>query len=216
MNLRNIFSKGGPKSPEEKADRFWAWFSKNQNPFLFISSVSGEEKDRMLNEFIQQLHNYDENLYFEMGGHPDDEKIELIITAEGNAEAFPSVEFLVGRAPLFDSWEVIAFKPAMGTGFKTEYGGHIFDPEKIIFIPLKNPDNPKAIGLKVCYSDYTEAERDTFIQASYIMLDVILGEKSCAEDIDYLDVGPTPANIAEYPFRSLSSIQVYIEEVKAR
>lgn len=215
MNLRNFFSKG-PKSPEEKADTFWKWFVKNQNPFLFITSVSPQEKDRMLNEFLEKLHAFDENLYFEMGGHPDDQKVELIITAEGNVEAFPSVEFLVGRAPEFESWEVIAFKPPMGTGFTTEYGGYTFDPEKIIFIPMKNPNNPQAVGIKVCYPEYNEAERATFINATYIMLDVMLGEKSCAEDIDFLDAVQTPENISDYPFRSLSSISAYIEMVKAR
>ncbi|MDW3646586.1 MAG: hypothetical protein R8P61_05980 [Bacteroidia bacterium] len=215
MNLKHIFSKG-PKSPEDKAERFWKWFAKNQQQFLFITSVSVEEKDRMLNEFLEELHKYDENLYFEMGGHPDDQKVELIITAEGNIEAFPSVELLVGKAPSFESWEVIAFKPPMGTGFTTEYGGYSFDPEKILFIPLKNPDNPQAIGLKVCYPDYREEDRNIFINGSFIMLDVILGEKSCVEDIDYLDAAQTPENIVDYPFRSLSNIKSYIDEVKAR
>jgi len=216
MNLRNLFSKGRPNSPEEKADSFWDWFRKNQNPFLFITSVSVEEKDRMLNDFLAQLHSYDERLYFEMGGHPDDQQVELIITAEGNAEAFPAVELLVDRAPDLESWKVIAFKPPMGTGFTTEYGGHVFDPEKIIFIPMKNPNQPQAVGIKVCYPDYREEERNTFIHATYIMLDVILGEKSCADDIDFLDAVETPANISEYPFRRLSTIKSYIDEVKAR
>ena len=83
-------------------------------------------------------------------------------------------------APQLKDWEITAFKPAMGPGFKTEFRGHEFDPGKTIFIPLNNKQNPRAIGLHICYPDYEIEEREIFVQGTYIMIDALIGEKATA------------------------------------
>ncbi len=102
----------------------------------------------------------------------------------------------------------------MGPGFKTEFRGHEFDPGKTIFIPLNNKQNPRAIGLHICYPDYEIEEREIFVQGTYIMIDALIGEKSTATDINYMDVIRTPENISEYNFRHLSELQDFINEKK--
>lgn len=199
---------------KQKAQTFWNWFSQAKNKYLFIKDVNEKERDKLMGEFISELHKYDEHIFFEMGGRPGEKKMELIITAEGIKEHFQSVEYLVENAPEFEDWEVIAFKPPMGTGFTARYQGYEFDPEKTIFIPLYSEAEPDSVGIMVCYPEYTEKERSTFLKGTYLMLDVILGEKSTTLDIDYLEVGETPADIGEYPFRHLSEIREFIKEVK--
>jgi hypothetical protein len=202
------------KDKEEKSDKFWSWFNENNRKYLFINQVDEDEREILLDEFINKLHEYNENLFFEIGGHPEDINVELIITAEGVIEYFDDVEWLVEKSPNIKGWKIIAFKPPMGTGFKTKYRNFEFDPKTIIFIPLDHGENPRAIGIRICFPEFEEDLKDIFTNGSYLMLDVLLGEKSVALDINYLDVVRTPDDIGDYPFLHLSEIQEYIKEKK--
>jgi hypothetical protein len=214
LNLKNIFKKKENLTEDQEAERFWNWFDKNQNKFLFLSDVTESEKDKLMAEFLSELHKFNEDIYFEIGGHPDDEKVELVISAEGFIEFFPAVEKLTSLAPEYENWEIIAFKPPMGNGFSLNYRDKVFDPEKIIYIPLTAKQDPKAIGFNVCYPDYEESEKEIYVNGTYLILDTIIGEKSTALDIDHMEVIKTPENISEFDFGHLSNIGEYITEKK--
>lgn len=214
MKLKNIFSKKGTLTEDQKAEKFWNWFDKNQNKFLFLSDITESEKDNLMNEFLTELHKFNEDIYFEIGGHPEEEKVELVISAEGMVEHFPAVEKLTSFAPDYKNWDIIAFKPPMGTGFSLDYRGKKFDPDKIIYIPLTAKQDLKAVGFNVCYPDYEESEREIFVNGTYLILDTIIGEKSCALDIDHMEIIRTPENIADYDFGHLSNIAEFISERK--
>ncbi|WP_209406435.1 hypothetical protein [Pseudozobellia sp. WGM2] len=214
MKLKNIFLKKANLTEDQKAERFWKWFDKHQNKFLFLSDITESEKDKLMDEFLKELHKFNEDIYFEIGGHPEDEKVELVISAEGIVEHFPAVEKLTSFAPEYKNWDIIAFKPPMGTGFSLNYRGKKFDPEKIIYIPLTSKQDPKAIGFNVCYPDFEESEKEIFVNGTYLILDTIIGEKSCALDIDHMEVIRTPENIVDYDFGHLSNIAEYITERK--
>ncbi|MGZ5285192.1 MAG: hypothetical protein ACXWB4_06025 [Kaistella sp.] len=201
------------KKNQEKAQVFWKWFTINQDKFLFLNDVEEEVKEALLDEFLEQLHVFNENLYFEIGGHPDDSKVELIISAEGNVQFFPEVELLTELAPTFKNWEIIAFKPPMGSEFTIGYADYDFTPEETVFIPLVNEnDENSGIGLRIFYPDFTEEESVKFYAGTYLMLDVILGEKSAALDIDYLEVVKTHDDIEDYNFMYLSELKEYVDE----
>jgi hypothetical protein len=198
-----------------KISVFWNWFENHNKNYLFLNQIDSQEvKEKLLDDFLVQLHRYCKKLFFEIGGHPEDGNVELIITAEGNVEYFEKVEELVNSAPKIKDWTVIAFKPPMGRGYKTNYRGREFEPSKIIFIPLNNNDNPNGIGLQVCYPDYDENEKAIFVTGTYLALNCLIGEKSTALDIDYIDVTKTPKDISKYDFRHLEDIKEYIIEKK--
>jgi hypothetical protein len=199
----------------KKIEDFWSWFKVNNDKYLFLNQIDSEEvKENLLDEFNIQLHNYCENLFFEIGGHPDNQIQELIITAEGNKEYFEKVENLIDFAPKIKDWQIVAFKPPMEKGFIINIEAKEFDPSKIIYIPLNNKDNPSAIGIHVCYPDYSDKERNVFATGTYLILDTLLGEKSSTLDIDYMDIIKTPENIVDYDFRHLEDIKEYINEKK--
>jgi len=203
------------RKEDYKIAEFWNWFEKNNKSYLFLNQIDSQElKDKLLDDFQIQLHKYCDKLYFEIGGHPEDDNVELIITAEGDVDYFEKVEELVNSAPKVKDWSVIAFKPAMGKGFSTNYGGKVFDPSKIIFIPLNNKDVPTGVGLQICFPDYNDDERNVFLTGTYIAIDCLIGEKSTALDIDYLDVTKTPDDIGKYDFRHLEDIKEFINEKK--
>lgn len=200
----------------ENAKKFWKWFTENNSKFLFVTEVNDSERESFLNDFLFHLHEYCDHLYFQIGGHPDDKKVELIISAEGMANYFPKVEELVDAAPQFENWEIIKFKQPQGSGFITQYHGRDFDPNKVIYIPLLNKDKPHAVGIHICYPDYEEKEKATFVGGTYLMLDTVLGEKSTTLDIEYMDVIKTPKNITEVDFRHVSDLKEYIDKIKNR
>lgn len=199
---------------QEHAKTFWSWFAKNQSQFLFLSQVDADERNRLLNELMEKLREYDENLSFEIGGHPESEKVDFIISADGIIDYFESVENLVAQAPELSNWNIVAFKPPMPEDHTIKINGKEFDAKKIIFIPLTNPDEPSAVAIRVCFADLDEENKNLHINASFLLLDALIGERATAIDIDYIEIEKTPADIAEYPFLHLTDIGDYIKEIK--
>jgi hypothetical protein len=195
---------------------FWNWFANNQSHYLCIHDAEkADVMKRLLDELLEKLHLYCDQLFFEIGGEPENAKIEFIITAEGDVNYFEHVERLVNAFPDIEGWNIIAFKPPMEKGFTINYQGKIFDPSKIIVIPLEHKDYPNAIGLKVCYPDFTEEESEVFTSGTYLILDTVIGEKSSTLDIDYLKVIKTPDNIKDGDYLYLQDLGDHIKKKKS-
>jgi hypothetical protein len=199
-------------SEQENVRSFWDWFIANKHKYLFLRDVAEDAKEQLMSELLFKLHEFCDELYFEIGSHIDDHQLELVITADGNIDHFGKVEMLVDSAPSLEDWRFIKFRQPHEPGFITEFEGSKFNPDKIIYIPLENTHEPELLGIYVCYAEYTEEERNKYLSATYIMLDTLLGEKAAAESIDYLEVMSTPENIAQYQFGHLSDIGDYIKQ----
>ena len=166
--------------------KFWNWFKANEAKYFFLNQIEDEdEKENLLDDLLAHLHEYCDKLYFEVGGHPD-EKQDLIITAEGDVDYFPQVEALVGSSPKLEHWTIIAFKPQTEKSV-INYNGLSLDARNVIFNPLTNPNSQK-IGVRLYYDNYTESNKKDLLTASYWLLDNVLGEKSYALNIGYVDV----------------------------
>lgn len=188
------------QSAKAKARRFWKWFNQNNTKYLFLNEMDQEEKETLMDELLSKLHSFSRNLFFEVGGLSSGET-ELIITADGISSHFPEVELLVDAAPSIPRWKIIKYRQPHKGEFKLSLGDRMFDPASIIFISLYSEEEPDGIGIRVCYDDYTEEEKNVFSNATFILLDSLLGEKSSAEDIDYVEIVQTPEDIdpADYP-----------------
>lgn len=175
-----------------KEEQFWNWFKENEVKYFFLNDE--EEKEGLLDDFLDHLHFYCENLFFQIGGDPHKEQ-DLIITAGGNIDYFDAVETLVNHAPHFERWNVIAFIPPMGNGI-VDYENVRLDPELMYFNPLSSSKSTK-IGLRIHVENYDPNNDKDFLTASYILLDNVLGEKSNALDIGYIEVENIPTSIVE-------------------
>jgi hypothetical protein len=197
-------------SPKE----FWAWFELNNKKYLFLNEVEKDIKETLLNELLSNLHAYCDKLFFEIGGHPDDQEIELIITAAGDIDYFNKVEELIAQAPSIKDWKFIAFKPGIGFDIFIEYAGLKFDPSEIWYLPLELDGQPDMLGLKVCYKNYELARKDDFLSGTFLLLDAGLGEKRAVLDIKYVEVDSLPENPDRNGLIELRELPAYIDWVK--
>ena len=49
-----------------KITNFWKWFEDNNHAFLFTNEVDEDIKEQLLNDFLEQLHVYNDKLYFQI------------------------------------------------------------------------------------------------------------------------------------------------------
>ncbi len=176
---------------------FWNWFTKYNSKYYFLEQIEDQHvKDQLLDEFMEELQKFSDGLYFMMGGDPDGPQ-ELIITAEGDPEYFDKVIELTDAAPQYENWEIIAFKPAQGTAFTTRYEDVSLTPDEMWFLPLQNPNQPEALGLRIAFSHFQDNLKDQFLFATYIVLDTVLGERSAVQDINYLEIAQLPPDFDE-------------------
>lgn len=197
-----------------KEEQFWDWFKSNEAKYFFLNQINdAEEIEKLLNEFLENLHRYCDKLFFEIGGHPDD-KQDLIITAEGDTDYFNQVEKIVSSSPELEYWNVIAFKP-IRTDYVTEYKGITLDPKTMWFIPLNNNDNPYKIGVRLYSDSYIEDNKLDFLTAAYIVLDNLLGERLNALNVGYVEI-EAPSLLQKEEAIELNKLPRYIEWYKLK
>ena len=192
------------------AREFWNWFQVNHTQFLFLTEVDEAEKQRLLDDFLTQLHHYCPHLFFAIGGDPAG-KPELIISAEGNRDYFKDVEDLMSIAPTLKDWTLIAFKPAQGFDFKLQYGDILFDPSDLWFLPMVSKSNQKFFGLRIGFNHFDESRRKAFLNGSYLMIDNALGERQAGLDVHHIDVCRLPEDPAEKGFIELRELKEYLD-----
>jgi hypothetical protein len=196
------------------ASEFWDWFVKNNAKYFFLNQIENEdEKEKIMNEFFLKLHEYSDKLYFQIGGHPDEVQ-DLIITAEGNIDYFDKVEELVGFAPKLKNWNIIAFKPPADSNFVVDLNGARIDPRKTWFMPLENKKRPELFGLRLFTTEYSDSNKENFLNVAYLALDSLLGEKTNALNIQHVEVTKLTGDPDDKGLLSLTELPSYIERKK--
>ena len=193
-----------------KENKFWDWFLKNNFRYRSLNQITDKYlKENLLNELLEHLHDYSGHLYYEIGGFANEAQ-ELVISAEGKKEYFNEVERLIEEAPSISSWKFTAFKQPSDSLFVTEYEGLVLDPKLMWFEPLDNENDPSVLGLVVYLKNYTKRHKELFVVGVFKVLDTLLGEKSTALNIQYLDINKLPANPKKKGLIELVDLPKYI------
>lgn len=196
-----------------KAEIFWDWFMNNNKSYFFLDEIGEPAKNKLLDELLGKLHLCSDNLFFEIGGEPNNAS-ELIITTGGGKEYFRGAENLVEEAPPIDGWKIVALKPAVGGHFESEWDGIQLNTEDLWFMPYFT-DGAFELGITIFIPDYDlYSENEALIPLVETKLATILGEKSFGLDIDYVDVEPLPDEPQDDGLRPIIDLPNYISYTK--
>lgn len=176
----------------------------------------GSFSEELLDEILENLQKVDDGLFFEIGYDAHAKLFELIITPEGKHKKIDLTREIIASAPPVKDWKFIAFKPALGFGFVTEYEDIYIDPKLIWFLPLNSKSHPLDIGIRIGIKNFNLAKEKQILSACYIVLDTCLGEESVMQDIAYVDVCDLPENPVEEGFIEFIEIKEYIEWIKRK
>lgn len=198
----------------DNSKNFWKWFTANASSYEEIGSVNNDERNRLLDNFEIQLHNYCNKLYFEIGGLSG-EPNELIITAEGDANYFEAVENLITDAPEISDWIFTAFKPQVPGHLKTEWGNIKLNTEDIFFNPSGASDK-SGVAIIVYLPKYNPEYEEDYYNGLFKMLETLLGEKSFALDVKSVAIKANENQFTDENAIPILKLSAYLNWYKAK
>lgn len=208
--LRRLLSDD---DPADRAARFWRWFAANEAVYRGLQTQPEAEVAHSLSVLANHLAEYGEGLEPLFGFDAASGRHEFIVSAGGMREGFPAARALVAAAPELPGWHVIALKPPHPSPIAITLEGRSFDPAAVQFAVVTYPDEPEAFAIRVFHAPYPPAEQDLHQMATFLLLDMLLGERAVAEDVRYISTAPlsdeVPANVLR-PLTALPGV------VKAR
>ena len=174
---------------------FWNYFQQNNFVFLFLNEVSQEEIKQHFYNLKEVLNLYNKDLDLIIKNKKNE--AELIITAHGNPYLFKEVELLVFYAPKIKRWKITAFiqpetdltKYENGSDKPFKFYGINLKVSDINFVLLGDPDKPLDFGIRVFLKNYIiYKENPKLTEAVYILIEHLIGEKSFASDLKFIDI----------------------------
>jgi hypothetical protein len=187
-----------PSHSMTKVDRFWSWFEENRE------ELARAEPEEIAEELDAALNRVDERLAVEVA--KDATGIEVIISANGDREAFPVVRSLVRSANSSKRWKFVGLKPPRGFDFKLDVEGASIEADKLSFDPLEGVKNPKALGIRLFGLD-VESELNNVNSLARLIVETGIGEELAAQ-IDYIDARPASEAVDTLP---IAELLAYVE-----
>lgn len=125
----------------------------------------------------------------------------VVITADGDVEAFDAARRAVAAAPAIPDWEFVALRPPQGFDFEVTAGDRVFDAKELSFLPLSADEAPSQLAIRLLVPNpWVEAWAELGLQ----ILETGLGEEAAAR-IAYLEIdqrdpeGPKPFALESLP-----------------
>ena len=204
---------GGPTTPPmnttHRDTQFWKWFQDNLERFNRFE----DDQERLMDELSNQLHEIDENLVYEISSAKSGAR-EFVISADGIKESFASVLGLAKNAPNIPGWKITAFRPRVDiTQFNLDYAGKELYAKDFYFW-LQSEGN--SIDLILYVPGLTEDNRNEFVNACYLLLDMAIGEYDVTTKIRHIDHQPLPANPESERLKPLTELPNDFDELYSR
>ncbi|MBC7409908.1 MAG: hypothetical protein H7339_16090 [Arcicella sp.] len=180
---------------------FWNHFKQNNFVFLLLNEIQKNELKIHFDKLIELLHQYNKDLDLIIKNKS--KVAEIIITANGNPYLFKEVELLVYLAPVIESWKITAFlqpetnltKYENGNDKPLEYYDISLRISEMYFLPLENLKKATDLGVKIFIKNYIIHKNNQRLrEAVYVHIEHLIGEKSFANDIAFIEIGQLEGN----------------------
>lgn len=203
---------------------FWNYFITNQKTITNLQNEPDTTYQKINTQLEKKLKNYCHHLdYLLFFPKKKTEKPQIIITANGNPLYFSYVENLVKAAPKLKNWQIKAFvqpsskieKMKQGLDEPYVFCDVVLKSSDLKFTQLNSNDQKKKLDIVVYLKDYTiYCENQILLEAIFMILYDLLGEKSMVEDLNFVQLGQMPVdniNLVE-----LHELQAYIEKINSQ
>ena len=163
-------------------EAFWQWFEAN------LAFLEGHESntEAVVGELQGQLQSVNAHLTFEIGINETGQH-QLILSADGVRAVFPDVIALYRCAPSLPQWQFVPFRPRVGTDHELHYDGYDMDASKLWYRTELRDGSP---ALYLYIDGLTEENSDALSGATYIMLDMALGEYDVETKVGQIELRP--------------------------
>lgn len=194
---------------QQKEDKFWSWFSKNQETY-YNEIENLEIREKIFNDLSIELKKVHQDLVFEFSPIRENGIREFTVSAEGIKELFPTVEKLIEKAPKIKNWKFNAFRQRVpGDEFEIQYGDFKIGYSDIYFRYVDGEYGK--LGIELNIRDYDGNGQTQ--NAIYILLDGLIGEYDITMGIDWIEwVKLDESNIKN--LNPITSLRTFIDQKK--
>jgi hypothetical protein len=161
-------------------DNFWKWFEQNS------ARLDGCDTANVADELESAVSQVDPRLGVEVADIHG--KREVIITANGDRDAFSVARSLVAASPPHNAWKFIGLKPPRGCKFRLEVNDFDIQADRCLFDPLESEEQPNSLGLRLFFPSIDDPPVELDYPARLIV-ETTVGEE-LATRIGYIDVAP--------------------------
>lgn len=200
---------------------FWEWFYCNEVTLRTLRTQDAKIQKVFIYWLDRHLHNYCEGLdCIIMFPEKSDDKLQLVISANGNPDYFDQVITLAEHAPPFKFWKIVPFiQPsndidAMEAGLDKPYvfKDITLKASDLKFTPFEY-ENEKKIDMVVYLKDFTvHCKNKNLLQVVFIIMQDLLGEKSLYQNINFVELAQMPEH-EENELINLYELQFYLDEI---
>lgn len=125
---------------------------------------------------------------------------QVVITADGDIDAFDAARRVVAAAPSLPGWEFVALRPARGFDFEVTAGDRVFDAKELSFQALARDEAPTELAIRLLVPNPWLEE---WAELGLRVLEAGLGEEAAAH-IGYIEIDRrSPESEGVYPLESL-------------
>ena len=195
------------RKASNKDAEFWDWIRQNK-PEPIVNRDDLHQFNTAANERLREI---DEGLCLQVGVN-EEKEIEIVISADGIRDLFPTVERVVSAAGPIPGCQPLAFRQRMEVSELT-YDGDDFTADDFL-IEAYQIDG--VIGLNVHVAGLNPENPGTEGNAAFIFLDCMLGEYDVATKIgpiEFYSLADDPAGRGLIPIQELPKV---IDEISGQ
>jgi hypothetical protein len=187
-----------------KINIFWNWFQDNNQTINNLINETPLNQKHISFWLSKNLSYYCKEIDFMIVFPNNNNKSELILTANGKPEYFNQVIDLVDNAPQLKNWKFIAFiQPTeriseMMNGLDEPYIFHeiTLKASELTFLPLEYHEVTQKFDIVVFLKNYNlYCDTKTLQQAIFIIMQDVVGEKSLYHNINFVQLAQVPDNM---------------------
>ncbi|MEO8234613.1 MAG: hypothetical protein ABI549_04295 [Flavobacterium sp.] len=206
-----------------KINIFWNWFQDNNQTIKDLIIEIPKNQQNISYWLNKQLGYFSKELDF-MIVFPikENQKTEIIITANGNPDYFNQVIELINNAPVLRHWKFTAFiqptekieRIIKGLDEPYIFQEITIKTSEIKFLPLNYDDRIQKLDIIIYLKNYKiHCNTKILQQAIYIILQEILGEKALYQNINFIQLAQLQNKTEE--LIELYELQFYIDNINS-